>query len=703
LAKLLNKILRNIEIKNGPSGSNGGVGGSFNRDPKANRVKRVGYQISNSSGGGGRDNFETPDVDFELIETAIRTDAYLSQSIMKYEELIFKSGWSLQGKNEQSLQYVKLRLDMIAVATQIPTEELFQGIARDIVRYNNCFLVKARAKNGVGLPPGITATPVPPSKEPIAGYFILPPKTIQISRDQNGTVLKYKQEVQGADKPVEFKPEDIIHIKDNVLTGRAFGDPWISSVLDDVRLLRKVEENIALLIYKHIFPLLKYKVGLDKEGFEAADEEIEEIQQMVEDMPTDGIMVMPERHDIESVLINAIDGKPYLDYFENRVFSGLGMSQVDFGRGDTANRSTADAMTGIKADRVKRWQQIIQTQIDKYIIDELLVEGGFDPLVNPEYDVNFVFNEIEIERKIKQETHEIFKFNNNMQTWEETRTALGLDPVADENRLQFQMIGKTEQGIDEVNNKNQPENQHGKRTGPKRPTESLQESISDNTESYHFLESIREVYFKIRDDTIESIRREKNRLIFPSKSPKIIESSISLSVDRLQEISMKYAKKAFNESISKCKEDLKQVNYPDLQESVALRVIENDIKESVSLLVNKIKELIRNKFQEAKNLNEAIAFVLSIFESYESKWESFCKTLLARSYNYGYVLSLLSYGEKKASIKSEKSCKKCKEHDNDLLNIEKFSSFPESIFYKIPPWHYGCKCEVTKFNGGESD
>ena len=443
LAKMLNKMLRNLSVRNAPSGGSGssrGAGSGFNRDPKAIQVKKVGYQINENAGGGSGDNFEGPIADFDMITEAIRRDSYLTQAVMKYTELIFKSGYSIVGKNEQALEYLDLRLGMMAVATGIPTRELWKGIAEDIVRYSNCFIVKARAKGGQGLPPGINAMAVPPSKDPVVGYFRLPPQTIEISRDDTGTVIKYKQEVDGGGDAKEFRPEDMIHIKVNVPSGRAFGDPFIAPVLDDIRLLRKIEENAGLLMYRHIFPLLAYKIGLPEPGYEASDEELEEFRAVIDDMPTDGAIVLPERHSIEPVKVEAIDGKPYLEYFENRVFSGLGLSQVDFGRGDTANRNTADAMTGTKADRVKGWQLQIQDQIDKYLIEELLVEGGFDPIVNPEFDCDFVFNEIELESIIKKESHEIFKFTNNAITWEEMREGLGEEPVAEESHLFYQMI-----------------------------------------------------------------------------------------------------------------------------------------------------------------------------------------------------------------------------------------------------------------------
>jgi hypothetical protein len=745
LAKLFFQVLKNFSVKNAPSAgkSGGGVGGSFNRDPKAIQVKRVGYQLSNGAGGGGRDSFETPDADFALIGSAIKRDSYLMQAIMKYEELIFKSGWSFQGKNEQALEYLKLRLAMMAIATNVPTEELFSGIASDIVRYSNSFIVKAPAKGGQGLPPGLSAIPVPPRKDPVGGYFRLPPESMSIARDKNGTVVKYQQEVQGADKPLEFRPEDIIHIKYNVPSGRPFGDPWLAPVLEDVRLLRKVEENAALLLYRHIFPLLMYKVGIDKPGYEATDEELTDLRAIIEDMPTDGAIVLPERHNVEAVKIDAIDGKPYLEYFENRVFSGLGMSQVDFGRGDTANRNTADAMTGNKADRVKGWQQSIAIQIDKYMIDEILVEGGFDPLVNPEFNIDFVFNEIELERKIAKETHEIFKFNNNMQSWEETRMAIGSEPVTDEARLHFQMIGMqtAEHAASlapsgEAGNKNQPENQNGKRSGPKRSTEAIHEKYFTSKHSppvyneklllsrkkpievgevkenvfqrvpiamYEKLKNeLEDMYRQVEADTLESFTIQQKTLSYPVADPKTLLASVHFGKDKMLHLIQSNAASLFEEGIQNAKKDMGRNNRPKFNQELAMQTLKGYAEESLGDLQERIRELLSDRLAEAESNEKAVLAVKGIFESLRFKMKTFSKTILSRSYNYGYAISLMSYGEEEARVVYEGSCKDCLAKSEELIKLKQLSSLDEvAIFYRIPPWHPNCECELRNIEGGE--
>lgn len=685
---LWKRILSRLTFRNAPTSS-----GTVSRDPKAIQVKRVGYQLS-SGGGGGRETFETPKVDLTVIATAIERDSYIAQAVMRYRELIFKSGWKMEGKNEQVLEYLKMRLEMIAIATSTPTEDLFQGVADDIVRYSNSFIVKARAKGGKGLPPGITAVAVPPAKDPIAGYFRLPPQTMEIGRDANGNITKYKQTPVSGGEAIEFNPQDIIHIVANRPVGESFGLPWLGSVIEDVRLLRKVEENVATLLYRHTFPLLSYTVGIAEPGYESTDEEIEALRAVIESIPTDGAFILPERHKIDPIDIKTIDAKPYLDYFENRVFTGLGMSAVDMGRGDTANRSTADAMSGMKADRVKGWQQQIQVQIDKFIIEELLVEGGFDPLANTEYDINFVFNEIEHETRIKTETHEIFKFEHNIQTFDETRKNLGMDPMPDEMRLHTNMFNKVTSS-DATDNMQQPENQNGRRSGPRRPTESLKENFNlENDFQINWTETSEEINFIydcLENECAEMIEKENE---------KMIKSIVNMSFEKIKTKLYIKCESYFEDGFSNALKDNNRKS-AKRNKNGQLEKIKERTRKDISKWLSQLEENAYTIKEERKK--EKILNFRSIFQSLKYKINLICKTNIYKSYNYGYVQGLISCGIKEYRIKESKdACNTCKESKNKTFDLGRFSSFDEIYIYDhIPPWHPNCTCEVKSKEGGD--
>jgi hypothetical protein len=63
---------------------------------------------------------------------------------------------------------------------------------------------------------------------------------------------------------------------------------------------------------------------------------------------------------------------------------------------------------------------------------ELLLEGGFNPFEKDSY-VDYVFEEISLETKIKKENHEINKYQSNVTTYPEARRRMGLKDESDDD------------------------------------------------------------------------------------------------------------------------------------------------------------------------------------------------------------------------------------------------------------------------------
>jgi hypothetical protein len=92
-------------------------------------------------------------------------------------------------------------------------------------------------------------------------------------------------------------------------------------------------------------------------------------------------------------------------------------------------------------DTVKYYQKMISIFIENCVFNELLLEGGFNPIFTPDDWVHFEFNEINLDTKVKMENHELMKFQSNAITFEELRRSLGKDSEGvDESRLFANMI-----------------------------------------------------------------------------------------------------------------------------------------------------------------------------------------------------------------------------------------------------------------------
>lgn len=453
-------------------------------------AKRLGLRF----GDLASTDFEDPEYNFDDIDGAYDTDSYVRQGIDKYIEQIFKEGWKFYGKNENAVEYIKTRFRFMAESTATTTEQFLVEIAECVVKYNNVILAKSRMNDPSQLPQGESVSGID-GKEPVVGYFPLHPATLKQKRDKNGVVKGWQQESADGSVTVKFRPEDIVHIYYKRRIGYAFGTPFLISVLDDIRVLRFLEENTVNMLYKHINPFFHIAVG-DKDS-PGSEGEITDVKEKLDTMDVDAGFVTSNRVLITAIESNkTISAEPYLQYFENRVFSGLGIPSVKFGRGGTANRNTADSMTDEMSDRIKAFQLCIEQGVTFHIVKELLIEGGFDPLNNPDDIVTFEFLENDMDRKIKAEVHSIYKYEHNSITEDEMRDEIGKDPITDralmyqtlitqanaqvEAQAKAQFSNTSTSGTKSTNNKNTPTNQHGTKTSPKKTTNSLISLVIEN-------------------------------------------------------------------------------------------------------------------------------------------------------------------------------------------------------------------------------
>lgn len=383
----------------------------------------------------GADEFEQPEYDMAEIGRIEDVEAYVQRAFTLKEGLMFKEDWEAVGKNLERIKYIKQRFEQLSAATGEPFVTVLRGAGEDLIRYSNAFLVKVRNRKASGG----KLRKVPGKKkalEPVAGYFAMPVSTVRFKRDDNGKILKYRQLLPSG-KYRDFNPDDVIHIYFRKKKGFLAGTPSLIPVKDDIRALRRIEENIEMLIYQHLFPLYHYKVGdLDAPAREYADgtREIDVVKAEVEIIPAEGMIVTPERHDITAVGAEgrALRAEGYLNHFKQRIFAGLGVSAIDMGEGDTANRSTADSMSRNMVDDVKHYQRTWEMSVNEHVIKELLLESTFADPIDDENLVFLKFNEIDVEAKIKVESHAIDSFSGHAITQSELRRIYGKEPLTEE-------------------------------------------------------------------------------------------------------------------------------------------------------------------------------------------------------------------------------------------------------------------------------
>ena len=390
-----------------------------------------------------RATFEPSPYNFDRIMQAADTDSYVSQALDKYKELFWKEGWKIVGENTEAISYLYQRIDYMEMAMKRPFLDFLLEVSEHLFKYANAFVVKARGDISDYFP-----TPLTPvfGNQTVIGYYLIPTEQVRILRDKFNRPKSYQQRTD----PLTYSPTDkdpiwtadrVIHFYINKKTARAFGTPFLSSVLDDIVALRQMEEDIQNLIHRELFPLYKYTIGTPEQP--ADPQEIADAAMQIESMRSEGGMILPYRHNIDVVHSGnaGLSASPYLEHFKERVAVGLGMSPHHLGMTmNGGNRSMTDRLDTALYDKVKQFQKIFAEFVRVHIFNELLIEGGFDPITNPYSDgisdrCYFKFNEIDVDTQVKKESHAIQKYVNSVTTLTETRMDLGLDPEYDEKDL----------------------------------------------------------------------------------------------------------------------------------------------------------------------------------------------------------------------------------------------------------------------------
>jgi len=404
------------------------VTGDFQSALKAKPVTLGEYRNSNAQNPGARS------YDLAQIKNAVLTDSYLAVAVRKFSQLITKAGYQIKSKNEDAANYVNDRIKVIEFRTKIPFYTLITSIARDLYTYSNSYIIKTRDNNTEKF--GLKAEKIF-SGGAISGLFLADPASVTIRRNDAGAIDAYVINQE------EYSPNDVIHLYIDKMNNADYGTSRIYSALEDVTMLRKAEGLVMTILYRFAIPVLHIKVGNTAEGQYATQKEINDARDAFQEMPNDGFIVTNERTAIESITPNMQANQllKFLEYLELRVFSALNASKSSMGRG--GGQSSADNTEALMHDEVRAFQNVITNFIEKYLFTELLLEGGFNPLLNKDDYVAFEFNEVSIDTKIKIESNTIQKYQGNVITLEEARRELGFsNEVSEEDMYAFTITQK---------------------------------------------------------------------------------------------------------------------------------------------------------------------------------------------------------------------------------------------------------------------
>lgn len=666
-------------------------------------VKPVNSPVKTYTRNKGRNQkalqAEYPEWNFAEIGRLIDVESFVRRAFRAKTNLFFKEGFGYSSLDKQKENYISTRFKQMGLATKKPMLTLMVETFYSLVSLSNAFWVKVRKQSASGGKVRyVDGKPI----EPVAGYFMLPVESVKIVRDEYDKVVKYIQEIPGKDDK-EFNPEDVIHFYFNRRPGFSVGTPDIVPVVDDIESLRLMEENIELLMNKHIFPLFHYKVGTkERPAVYLSDgtSEVDDISLKVQEMPSDGCWVTSERHEVIplSPKGSPVDIPAIIEYWKNRIYTGLGVSSVDMGESGATSRSTAQTLSTNLINEIKAYQTEFVAQFNQYVIYELLLESTF-PLskIFDETPVELSFKEIDFENLMARENHYIEQYNSDAITHDELREKLGYSPLTGEGWIKDSSHGdfdRTRFGLQKryellvsnlkydpsvsetppapvvsgssaenkssssaktskaVSNKNKPQNQHGTRKSAKVNKDSVDDvlTITDNPIS-QFL-----------SDFVEKLDR------YPKKDLNVL-LNVDLSI-------------AHNKLVSGAKIALLKGSKDKNRYIIGGPQNSQQVEDHIFKVIERFRKDVERKINIVET-KEQLRFELDVY-SYRARLID--ETEIKRAYNYGVVLGYRSASDQDIIVNyDENSCERCK----SALPIKKNDAI---IYNEIAPIHPECNC-----------
>lgn len=471
-----------------------------------NSPKAISKQKFYKASGGFRSGIgEECPYDLQEISRAADVEPYISISIRKHREQILKDGYHCDSSDVNIKRYIEKRIFELSLRSPFTFDDIIREAFTNLIKYHTAFIVIER---DLYRSSGKQIKLYGKVLDPISAIYCIDPITMRpVLSSKGNRVIRWNhvssEHSYSPDRKISSWPEyDVITITMDKKSGFLFGTPYILPVLDDIRALRRLEELVQIVSSKHAFPLYHWIVGTDEKPAKIYDDgssELDLVLGQAESVGDSGAIVTNERSRIEVVGAKdaAIDLAPYLKYFEDRALGGLRLSQMDLGRGNSANKASAHTMSKSIEDASADYQRAFSQAVSWKLFLYLALEGGF--AVDRENMPFLRFPPINAEEQRAKENHGTLLMQTNGITMSEyRRDYLGREPLTKEqendvffNKYEMPKIEQTEKIKAQTKNTTMPTNQNGTKKTKTRVTANnssekfqINSSYADNLKTY---------------------------------------------------------------------------------------------------------------------------------------------------------------------------------------------------------------------------
>lgn len=374
---------------------------------------------------------------------AYTVDAMVRQGVDKFSEL-FKS-FDFEGGDAQ-VKYIKDRMIQMTLQTGEHWETTLTRIVHEYFKTGNAFIAKRRGGNA------ITGKRALYKNKPycISGLSLISADRLEINRNKNGEFIGWEitgtknddrvrlvlptatrqstdtaliNNTKVADQPNVLIPGiDVVHVAYKKGADSHYGFGLTLAALEDISMTRTLEQITAIMMKKFSNPIIHHKILRPSSPLAGIQQEINMAYELYRKMAPDGVLITGGNAEIKAIgsESQALRVEGYLKYFLHRALAGLGISPYILGL-EGGGQGTVEAAVELMMMRVRFCQAEIAREIEMFILNELLWEGGFDPYTKEEDIVKLTFDGVDEAQQTKMANTAADLFNKNLLDHNEAR------------------------------------------------------------------------------------------------------------------------------------------------------------------------------------------------------------------------------------------------------------------------------------------
>ena len=380
------------------------------------------------------------DKHLKRISKAKKNDGYVRRSSSNLRMKSMADGYQFIG-NVKVLKRVKKEFEKRINLFDSNIDSFIRDILSGIIDYANVYINRIESKKfGVG-------------------YYIMPSLGWTVKEKLGYEAVSWTYDSQDIFNK-EFSYKKIFHLTYNKEKHEIFGTPMLLAGLDDVQILRDLEDASASDYINSTNKKIMFKVGTDQ--MPGSEKDIEELQAYLNSTDPDDDYIFTNRVTTDVLSYDFKEPGSVLENARKRAFSTIsssesGMGFAAMGRQESETQSEEENL--LIEDIKTAIAQEINIKILKDVVFDLYGYVSLDNMVTIQFNKNFGLQE-------KIEKHTMALFQSGIIDFDEMRTLIGRkDKSFDKSKTFQEMYGNknNEKNINANQNKTDPENQYGKR------------------------------------------------------------------------------------------------------------------------------------------------------------------------------------------------------------------------------------------------